>query len=898
MSRKLIHTSEVNVLKHLIDGPGLLTVVYDPAGALVKDDDSVYLCVKNTQELLAVSLQKADKKLCVLNLTADTIAVKGIDYIVEFNAHHDYAGMKKKSWQYINNPSGTIRWLYPAHISKPWFLAFYNFNYWKAACYKLATKLAFLFRLTRLLSNGELAVYAAEQPLFITSLVNSNNNTLKSNYAVFTGTAGPNRKLVIADAGSGRITHFFKIALNEQSGLNVRNEYNALKQLEQMAPANIDFPKAEDINRQTICVSNIKPAVFTETAGWDKLHTRFLDSLYETGVENTSFTDLSVVNDIKQRLQRIAGQTGLHKTVLANDIYDLLQHLMTQLTEENPVVRTSFSHGDFTRWNCYQSKDILHVYDWEMSKPDMPLLFDFFHFVVQGSIFSTNAPVPEMRAQLSTLLAEKSVQQLTHKYAIDSKLYFQLYLLINCSYYLEVYLEQQVLHREAGWLFKAWHELLLEETAVAGKLSLRKQFIQVFFKNIESEKYTVLKNAGKPVSSLSDDSDIDILVTPVLKTKIICWTRSFNGLQKIKLTRKSFMTTMELFFNDASYLSIDLLQAFHRKSITYIDAELMLNNAVTKDRVSMLPPAYDYLYIYLFYQLNYAAVPEKYSRHFAALDSETASAVLEVLQRETGIAAVSIAETFAYNPGNRNAVFQFLEKRRTNSLPARAFRWLQYKRNTLADMLHNKGFMLTFSGVDGAGKSTILNEVKEMLQKKYRKKVVVIRHRPSMLPILSAWKYGKEEAEKKCVESLPRQGKNKSLLSSVGRFSYYYFDYLLGQLVVYCRYTLRGYIVLYDRYYFDFIVDGRRSNISINKSFIKNLYLFVYKPQLNIFLYASPEVILKRKKELSAIDITQLTNDYTRLFSRLGQSNQYMCIENIDKGKTMNTIEQAIIQLN
>jgi len=206
--------------------------------------------------------------------------------------------------------------------------------------------------------------------------------------------------------------------------------------------------------------------------------------------------------------------------------------------------------------------------------------------------------------------------------------------------------------------------------------------------------------------------------------------------------------------------------------------------------------------------------------------------------------------------------------------------------------------MLTFSGVDGAGKSTILQEVKEMLQKKYRKKVVVIRHRPSMLPILSAWKYGKEEAERKCVESLPRQGKNKSLVSSFARFAYYYADYIVGQCLVYFKYTLRGYIVLYDRYYFDFIVDGKRSNININKSFIRNLYRFVYKPQLNIFLYASPDVILKRKKELSAKDITQLTDAYTSLFGKLGHAPQYMCIENIDKGKTMQTIEQAFVQLN
>ncbi|MDE3251094.1 MAG: hypothetical protein KGO82_20685, partial [Bacteroidota bacterium] len=308
--------------------------------------------------------------------------------------------------------------------------------------------------------------------------------------------------------------------------------------------------------------------------------------------------------------------------------------------------------------------------------------------------------------------------------------------------------------------------------------------------------------------------------------------------------------------------------------------------------------AWDYLYIYLFYQLNYSSIPEKYQAPFLRLAELQQATVLQNLQEQTGIQHSNLEQSFPFSAGDRKKIFGFLRQRSSNALVARCVRWCQHKRDTLRDMRQRKGFMLTFSGVDGAGKSTILNEVKEMLQRKYRKKVVVIRHRPSMLPILSAMKYGKEAAEQRCAERLPRQGTNKSILSSLARFGYYYADYLFGQLVVYFRYTLRGYIVLYDRYYFDFIVDGRRSNITISKSFIRNLYVFVYKPQLNIFLYAPPEVILTRKKELSAGDIRQLTHDYTTLFSRLGEPAKYMCIENIDKGRTMELIEQAILQLN
>ena len=67
------------------------------------------------------------------------------------------------------------------------------------------------------------------------------------------------------------------------------------------------------------------------------------------------------------------------------------------------------------------------------------------------------------------------------------------------------------------------------------------------------------------------------------------------------------------------------------------------------------------------------------------------------------------------------------------------------------------GLVITFSGVDGAGKSTLIEPVNERLEKKWRKRVVVIRHRPSVLPIISAWKYGKQSAKARRTKALTRR---------------------------------------------------------------------------------------------------------------------------------------------
>lgn len=201
--------------------------------------------------------------------------------------------------------------------------------------------------------------------------------------------------------------------------------------------------------------------------------------------------------------------------------------------------------------------------------------------------------------------------------------------------------------------------------------------------------------------------------------------------------------------------------------------------------------------------------------------------------------------------------------------------------------------IITISGVDGAGKTTILREFAEILEIKYYKKVVEIRHRPSVLPILSTLKYGKKNAIKKTMEVLPRTGSNKSKLSSYLRFFYYLIDYVLGQWILYFKYTRKGIIIIYDRYYFDFINDARRTNINLKSDFLRFFYRFVLKPEINIFLYASPEIILKRKQELDNQAIEQLTLKYINLFELLAKkrSEVYICIENIHKQETLEIIE-------
>jgi thymidylate kinase len=140
---------------------------------------------------------------------------------------------------------------------------------------------------------------------------------------------------------------------------------------------------------------------------------------------------------------------------------------------------------------------------------------------------------------------------------------------------------------------------------------------------------------------------------------------------------------------------------------------------------------------------------------------------------------------------------------------------------------------------------------------------------------------------------LPRQGKNASSLGSILRFAYYYVDYLFGQFYVNLRYVSRGYVVLYDRYYFDFVNDSKRSNIHISPRLTGALYRLLIKPQYNFLLYAKPDEILKRKQELDEATIIELTSNYLKHFETLSATHkhsQYIPVCNDELNETVDQI--------
>ena len=346
----------------------------------------------------------------------------------------------------------------------------------------------------------------------------------------------------------------------------------------------------------------------------------------------------------------------------------------------------------------------------------------------------------------------------------------------------------------------------------------RQLYLQDFKKYLLQTSFVLLKHKGKDIECLAEGSDIDLWVKDKTEVQqLLDWVRNYSLVREIKIYRLDSVWHILCLFSDNGFLQIDLLFELSRKGLQYLSRETI------EQGIELHEGSYranDYLmlcHVVLFNFLNYSGISKEYIEYFKALPANVQQQLIVTFNTIYNTNFASIDSMKEYSSHVRAQIVKQLKKQKGNSMVARLGRIMAYARNLFYSMIYNKGWIVTYSGVDGAGKSTILEKSANILSGKYRLKVHLLRHRPGILPILSSFIVGKEKAEQQAAQKLPRQGHNSSSVSSLLRFSYYYTDYLLGQAYIYLRYLLFGYVVLYDRYYFDFIIDGKRSNIILNQ---------------------------------------------------------------------------------
>jgi thymidylate kinase len=781
-----------------------------------------------------------------------------------------------------HNPDGSLRWVWPTTLRQPLFLEFYNAASPKARLFSALVRLVFACRL---------------QGLFFKKLPGQFVATGEqawpgSDFALFTGTPGPNRKAVCCYEAAPGQRVFAKLPLGAAATEKVAAEARHLNDLTECGFTSFTFPRILGYEPSYLLQSSVKPTGAQRAAHFGAAHARCLTELLDT----TAVRQPLVASACWQTIgEQVTALEALPETPIPFGLRRKLRHLRAVIDPLHQLT-FAFAHGDFTPWNCWLGTEGLAIYDLELAQPEASLLYDLFHFETQQALLVTRQPAAGIRERALAVAGEFFPTVPIAEVALA----WQLYLLHQVSTGALLYHAQPDWHPQISWLLNGWNTLLTRELAITVEHRQLAIYDLLDYVQLLPQPGVVLKPRAENSYYPAPTSDLDLLLTRPDTLAGVQFMQRFPLVQSAKVRQAAHMVSVDCLFQDGSLLSVDLLHQLHRKTLQLLDAPAVLAQAERAAGGVPVPALlHDFAYTWLFYWLNQSDLPLTHLRHFQRQCPERQAAMVAHLKETYGLTFSNLACASVYQPAKAALLHLALRQQPANGRVARKRRGLRYLLSTAADFVRPGGLIITFSGVDGAGKSTVIEHVKERLEKKWRKRVVVIRHRPSVLPILSAWQYGKKGAEARSVQNLPRQGQNFSLSSSLVRFGYYYLDYIVGQVVIWLKHTRRGHVVLYDRYYFDFINDGRRSNINLPARFTQALYAFVNKPKLNFFLYADPQEILRRKQELSASTITQLTQQYKSLFGALGaryRRSRYVPIENQDLDTTLNLIGRYIQQ--
>jgi thymidylate kinase len=193
---------------------------------------------------------------------------------------------------------------------------------------------------------------------------------------------------------------------------------------------------------------------------------------------------------------------------------------------------------------------------------------------------------------------------------------------------------------------------------------------------------------------------------------------------------------------------------------------------------------------------------------------------------------------------------------------------------------------LAVLGPDGAGKTTFIHALRvrlAILQSKDLETIEVRHFRPHLLPNINQLLTGKPEVISKFnnPHSAPPAGKVSSFL----RIGYYSLDYILGYWLKIRRLSIRGRTMIFDRYFYDFIVDPQRSRLSLPLWVVKIFLFFIPKPDLIIVLDTTSSVIYARKQELQPEEIDRQLTAYRKLAD--DDLIRFLCLDSAQSPEAM-----------
>ncbi len=357
------------------------------------------------------------------------------------------------------------------------------------------------------------------------------------------------------------------------------------------------------------------------------------------------------------------------------------------------------------------------------------------------------------------------------------------------------------------------------------------------------------------------DSDIDTAINvPNIKDaiKLLDDTLNGTGWRVIQFWRHENYAADCVISNDEEFLQVDFCTHYERNGRVVLPVQELLDGKRMHKNFYVPKPQTEFTYVLVKKILKkffsdgsrlrlttlWMAMSEKEKR-------DTKKGLKRFIEEDQIDEILECIESSQYDLIDLERAHQILKKKTSNTADNLHYKVFDLKRR-FERIVHPTGLFIVLLGVDGAGKTTIAETLKNRYITAFRR----IDHYHSRVRVLKDISRLKKDAAP--VDASDPHGKKQKAgkLTSVVKFGYYFLDFLIGNIKITVA-KIKSTLVLVERYYYDYSIDKVRYNLNLSDGFLSFFEHFILKPDIIFILTGDSQKLLDRKHEITINEIDE-----------------------------------------
>lgn len=385
-------------------------------------------------------------------------------------------------------------------------------------------------------------------------------------------------------------------------------------------------------------------------------------------------------------------------------------------------------------------------------------------------------------------------------------------------------------------------------------------------------------------------TDLDIVIKQKQTDSVIGHLRTLFQMT-FTFKRTDGVTTYFYDSENDFFFHIDFIESLQIRGIEYLHVNEVMNRRYKLNDIFYLDPVDQFLNLVLTNKLKHKNLNDaKYDLYLKNIITNNTNSTLSILNEFIG---------------EKHATRQYesILLQTPSAIPFYSFLITSWKRNGLVILgnlafylikkinliLFNKSQSIAFLGVDGAGKTTLINALNQKLQGIAPR--IIHAHFIPALP----WK---KQVNSNNILNNPHEKPFRGYILSSIKLGYLWLRYMLADFKI----STVPSLYLYDRYIYDIIVDKKRYRYNGPSKDLSSFLLKLFpKPVSVIYLDISAELAYSRKQEVSKPEINRQIGAYCELISLLPSplliksDISIQNISNICKNHIIQSLDRAII---